>query len=384
MKIENIELHYLSMPEILDEADGSQDALIVKVEAGGYIGWGECEASPLTSIANFICPKSHSAAQPIKDTILGSDLNNINDVKKIIHNVKQNSLMIAQTPHTFSGIEVAILDLLGKKNQTSIYDMIGYKKSNPKIAYASVLFGNSPDETLNIAKEMKEKKFRAVKFGWQNFGLNLKNDKDHLIAAREGLGKDLMLMVDVGAIWGNNIEVALSRSKMFEDANITWLEEPFYSDAFYEYSELAKLTSLPLAVGESCHSIESAKNMMKFGKVKFIQIDAGIAGGILAGKEIAEYAESNNIKYVNHTFTSHLQLSSSIQAFTGLVNSNLAEYPMQLKSLAWDITENHIIMNNDGLINIPSDIGHGMIINENSLKDYKVDVEIKINNKKIF
>ena len=30
MKIENIELFYLSMPEILDEADGSQDALIVK------------------------------------------------------------------------------------------------------------------------------------------------------------------------------------------------------------------------------------------------------------------------------------------------------------------------------------------------------------------
>ena len=167
MKIENIELYYLSMPEILDEADGSQDALIVKVEAGGYIGWGECEASPLTSIANFICPKSHSAAKPIKDSILGFELNSLNDVKKIIHNVKQNSLMIAQTPHTFSGIEVAILDLLGKKNQTSIYDMIGYKKSNPKIAYASVLFGNSPDETLNIAKEMKEKKFKAVKFGWQ-------------------------------------------------------------------------------------------------------------------------------------------------------------------------------------------------------------------------
>ena len=56
MKIENIELYYLSMPEVLDEADGSQDALIVKVEGGGLVGWGECEASPLTSIANFICP----------------------------------------------------------------------------------------------------------------------------------------------------------------------------------------------------------------------------------------------------------------------------------------------------------------------------------------
>ena len=37
MKVENIELYYLSMPEILDVADGSQDALIVKVEAGESI-----------------------------------------------------------------------------------------------------------------------------------------------------------------------------------------------------------------------------------------------------------------------------------------------------------------------------------------------------------
>ena len=34
MRIENIELYYLSMPEILDEADGSQDALIVRVDGG--------------------------------------------------------------------------------------------------------------------------------------------------------------------------------------------------------------------------------------------------------------------------------------------------------------------------------------------------------------
>ena len=384
MKIENIELFYLSMPEIIDEADGSQDALIAKVEGGGFIGWGECEASPLTSIANFICPKSHSAAKPIKDSVLGADLNNLADVKKIIHNVKQNSLMIAQTPQTFSGIEVAILDLLSKKNQSPIYEIIGHKNSNPKIAYASVLFGNTPDETLKKASDMRLKNFKAVKFGWQNFGTDLNNDKDHLIAAREGLENDLMLMVDAGAVWGNNVSEALKRVEILKEANVTWLEEPFYSDAFDEYSQLNKISSLPLAGGESCHSVESAKNMIKYGNVKFIQIDAGIAGGILAGKDIAKFAEENDVQYVNHTFTSHLQLSASLQSYAGSLKSKLAEYPMQLKSLAWDITKNHIIMDKNGYINTPSDIGHGMVINEDALFKYKVDVEIKVNQKKIF
>ena len=384
MKVENIELHYLSMPEILDVADGSQDALIVKVEAGGLTGWGECEASPLTSIANYICPKSHSAANPIKSSVIDKDINNLDDIKKIINEVKQKSLMIAQTPHTFSGIEVALLDLLAKKENCPIYSLLGDKKTTPKIAYASVLFGKTPEETFNIGESIKEKNFKAIKFGWQNFGLDIQLDEQHLIAAREGIGKDLDLMIDVGAIWGTNIYKAQKRLDIFNNANITWLEEPFYSDAFYEYSQLYNKTDLPLAGGESCHSIESAKNMIRFGKVKFIQIDAGIAGGILAGKEICDFAERNNVQYVNHTFTSHLQLSSSLQPYANSIKSKFSEFPQQLKSLAWDLTENHISMDENGCINIPDGVGHGMKINQKALDEYNVDVEIFVNKEKLF
>ncbi len=384
MKIENIELFYLSMPEILDEADGSQDALIVKVESGGYEGWGECEASPLTSIANFVCPKSHSAANPIKESIINKNINNVEDIKKIIETVKHKSLMIAQTPHTFSGIEVALLDLLAKKESCPIYSLLGMKSSIPKIAYASVLFGKTPDDTFEIAKNLKQKNFRAIKFGWQNFGLNIQEDEEHLVAARDAMGRDLELMIDVGAIWGTNIEEAEKRLKIFQDAKITWLEEPFYSDAFFEYGQLNDRTKLPLAGGESCHSIEAAKNMIRFGKVKFIQIDAGIAGGILAGKEICDFAEKNSVQYVNHTFTSHLQLSSSLQPYASSSKSFFAEFPQQLKSLAWDLTTNHIEMDSSGCINIPPGVGHGIKINQKSLEHYRVDVDIYINKEKIF
>lgn len=384
MKIENIELFYLSMPKILDEADGSQDALIVKLEAGGFTGWGECEASPLTSIANFICPKSHSAAKPIKSSVINKNIDNLNDVRKIIDDVKHNSLMIAQTPHTFSGIEVALLDLLAKKEQCPIYSLLGFSNTTPKIAYASVLFGETPQETFEIGKNIKNKNFKAIKFGWQNFGANIKLDEEHMIAARDGIGKEIHLMIDVGAIWGTSVDEASKRTKIFNEANITWLEEPFFSDAFFEYSELSKLTNTPLAGGESCHSIESAKNMIRYGKVKFIQIDAGIAGGILAGKEICDFAEENDVQYVNHTFTSHLQLSSSLQPYANSSKSIYAEFPQQLKSLAWDLTTNHIEMDQDGYINIPAEIGHGMQINEKALNNYKVDVEIYVNKNRIF
>ena len=52
MRIESVDLYYLSMPVIRNIGDGSQDALLVRIQAGDLVGWGECEASPLTSIAS--------------------------------------------------------------------------------------------------------------------------------------------------------------------------------------------------------------------------------------------------------------------------------------------------------------------------------------------
>jgi L-alanine-DL-glutamate epimerase-like enolase superfamily enzyme len=71
MRIEAVDFFYLSMPEVLDVGDGSQDALLVRVVADGHVGWGECEAAPLVSIASFVCPMSHSACKPVRDSVLG-------------------------------------------------------------------------------------------------------------------------------------------------------------------------------------------------------------------------------------------------------------------------------------------------------------------------
>ena len=59
MKIESVDLFYLAMPEITTAADGSQDALLVRVRSNHDEGWGECEAAPLASIAAYVGPMSH-------------------------------------------------------------------------------------------------------------------------------------------------------------------------------------------------------------------------------------------------------------------------------------------------------------------------------------
>ena len=100
MKIDSVDFFYLSMPEIIDIGDGSQDALLVRVRAGGYEGWGECEASPLTSIASYVCPMSHSACKPLKFSVEGMNINDVEDIHRISAAVHENSLDLLQANHT--------------------------------------------------------------------------------------------------------------------------------------------------------------------------------------------------------------------------------------------------------------------------------------------
>ena len=115
MEIEAVDFFYLSMPVVTDDADGSQDALVVKVSAGDFTGWGECEASPLVSIAAFVTPMSHGACQPVKSSVLGQQIEDLSDIDRIARLVARNSMDLLQAQHTWSGIEIALWDLLGKK-----------------------------------------------------------------------------------------------------------------------------------------------------------------------------------------------------------------------------------------------------------------------------
>src|SRR5260221_6931574 len=199
MKIEGVDFFYLSMPEVMDIGDGSQDALLVRIRAGGLEGWGECEASPLTSIASYVCPMSHSACKPLKYSVEGRNINSAEDIKNISNAVHENSFDLLQSDHTLSGIDIALWDILGKKLNEPVYKLLGYKKSYPKLPYASQLFGNDPEETFRKAAKAKADGFKAVKFGWRPFGKKgLANDIAHLLAAREGVGPDAYLMIDAG------------------------------------------------------------------------------------------------------------------------------------------------------------------------------------------
>jgi L-alanine-DL-glutamate epimerase-like enolase superfamily enzyme len=386
MKIEAVDFFYVAMPEVTTDADGSQDALVVRVLGGGLTGWGECEASPLVSIAAFVAPMSHGVCRPVSASVLGQTVDSPADIARMAASVSYFSMDLLQAAHTWSGIEMALWDLLGKARDAPVYRLLGYQRALRKVPYASQLFGNTAQETLERARAARRAGFRAVKFGWGPFGTTtVADDTAHLDAAREGLDADGMLLVDAGQIWVGDVEAAAARLPALERNRATWLEEPFHAGALDAYAALAARSStVKLAGGEAAHNHYMARHLIDYGRVGFIQIDCGRIGGIGPAKQVADYATARGVGYVNHTFTSHLALSASLQPYLGLSEHQICEYPVQPRQLAIDLTTTHIRPDGNGEISVPDGPGLGIEVAEAALQSYQVDVEIRVAGRRLF
>jgi L-alanine-DL-glutamate epimerase-like enolase superfamily enzyme len=386
MKIEAIDFFYLSMPVVTDAGDGSQDALLVRVAAGGLVGWGECEASPLVSIAAYVCPMSHGACKPVRDVVLGKPLNGPEDIDALAAAVEMECMDLLQAAHTFSGIEMALWDLLGRRRETPVYQLLGYKTAHGKIPYASQLFGDTAAETLAGCRAARRRGFRAVKCGWGPFGRgSLKDDRDHLQAAREGLGPDGMLLIDAGQIFREDVDAAAARIALLEEVDAGWFEEPFLGGAYEAYGALAQRRGrIKVAGGEASHSFHMARHLIDYGKVSYIQIDCGRIGGLAPAKRVADYAVARGVTYVNHTFTSHLALCASLQPYAGLKDHVICEYPFAPKAVAWDMSETHLEPDANGEVHVPNEPGLGIRMSASGIRKYLVDVEIAAKGKRLY
>ena len=387
MKIASVDFFYLSMPEVLDIGDGSQDALLVRVRSeDGDEGWGECEASPLPSIAAWCCPMSHSACKPVSSSIIGRTVDSPGDIRALTADVRRNSFDLLQADHTLSGVDIALWDLLGKRRGVPAWELLGWERALPKTAYASMLFGETPEQTLEKGRLASCLGYRAVKFGWGSFGTDAAEDAAHIRAAREGVGPGTILLIDAGTVWGDDVDAAAARLPVLEECGVAWLEEPFVTGALGAYRDLGRRITgrLKTAAGEGSHDPFMARNMMEFGEVGYIQIDAGRIGGLTSAYDVARYAADRDVIYVNHTFTTPLALSASLQPYAGMEGSSLCEFPVESSEMARTLTTVDLVPDDAGLVRVPERPGLGMTPDPEAIRRYLQPLEIRMGSRIVY
>ncbi len=392
MKITAIDPFYLRMPDITTAADGTQDTLLVRVETDtGLEGWGECDASPLVSLAVYCCPMSHGNIINIRTSLMGETLDAPDDVLRLSEKVLRNGLDIQQIQHAYSGAEIALWDIVGQQLGKPVYRLLAEMSGSSDVAhrklpYASVLFGDTPEATYQIASGLREQGYRAAKFGWGPMGkFGEANDIALVAAAREGMGSEAQIMVDAGVVWGNDPETAYRRAEAFAQFSPTWLEEPLAPDAIDAYRALTqKHPSVPIAAGEGSNTYRTAEDLIVHGGVQFVQIDTGRIGGIMPSFEVRQLAEQHGIQYVNHTFKSHLSLAAALHVFATNPDFDLLEYPAAGSELSQRLVKDPFRVDPDGMVRVNDLPGLGVQVDTDAIRDYLAPVRIEVGTDTIF
>ena len=208
MKIISIKSHVLRY-ELDKELGYSQQyykhrtAHLVEVETDeGITGWGECFGPGNIALAN-----KYIVEKVIQPLIKGDDPLKKEYIWHKVYNLLRDSGQTGMPIQALSGIDIALWDILAKKSNLPLYQLLGGKTNDkiPVYGYGMMLQKKTVDELCelfkNEANQIKEKNFKAMKM---KIGLGPKEDLKLVSAVRDTIGSEFKLMVDANHAYNKN------------------------------------------------------------------------------------------------------------------------------------------------------------------------------------
>jgi len=371
MKITGVEAIYVRLPEIKEQCDSGQDAVVVRVETdAGISGIGEVDSAPLAVKGMIEGPYCHFITTGLRNLLIGEDPF---ETEYLWHKMYHSNIYAGRRGvaiHAMSGIDVALWDIKGKALGVPIWKLLGGGFHKKVRAYASSLFGSTPRETGELARRFRHRGFSAVKFGWAPMGRDEQNDIALVREARSGLGPDADLMIDAGLVW--DAKTAIQRARAFSDFKIFWLEEPLRADDYEGYSRLSLATDIPIAAGEEESERRSYLELMDKGKIDIVQVDLTRSGGFTEAMKIASLAYDRGLRCVNHGFTTYINVAAALHFLNSIPNSFIAEFVVQEGTALRDQLTKQTIKAKDGYLSIPEEPGLGIDLDPIAVEKYRV------------
>ncbi|MBJ8025170.1 mandelate racemase/muconate lactonizing enzyme family protein [Bacillus cereus] len=290
MKITAIHLYAIRLPlrspfVISYGSYSDMPSIIIKMETDeGIIGYGEGVADDHVTGESWEST-FHTLKHTLTPALIGKNPMNIEK----IHDMMDNT--IYGVPTAKAAIDIACFDIMGKKLNQPVYQLIG-GRYHEEFPVTHVLSIADPEDMAEEAASMIQKGYQSFKM---KVGTNVKEDVKRIEAVRERVGNDIAIRIDVNQGWKNSANT-LTALRSLGHLNIDWIEQPVIADDIDAMAHIRSKTDLPLMIDEGLKSSREMRQIIKLEAADKVNIKLMKCGGIYPAVKLAHQAEMAGIE----------------------------------------------------------------------------------------
>ncbi len=259
-------------------------ALVTVTADDGSMGYGEA-LGPLAPIGEYL-----SLLRPF---FLGRSVFDFELIATQIYSRLYHFGVQGHHTACLSAISIALHDAIGKSLGVPVHDLLGGRSTERVPCYATTgyLTKDPTNDFETQLGQVDKKLFAGVKI---KIGVSPRSDLERVRIARQILGDEILLMVDIN---GNYTpDVALESLRAIEPFRIHWCEEPLPPTDVRGYAELRTRSPIPIAAGEAFQTAHTFKRFTDARALDILQPGVSTCGGFGEARAIATLAALENLR----------------------------------------------------------------------------------------
>lgn len=258
--------------------------IIVCIECdNGLKGYGEC--APTVAITGESKESIYKAIAALSEAIIGKNI--VDDFNATIKTIHES---IFGNNSAKSAIEIALYDLISKKNKMPLYAYLGGNRKDFETDITISL--REASLMVQDAIQAKNEGFSVLKI---KLGASLKEDITRVVNIANAL-PHLQLRLDANQAWNIQETIAIMQELEMQKFNIELLEQPIKADDIEGLKKIKESIQTPLLADEAVFNLEQARTILKIGAADLINIKLAKSGGISKALEIADECRKYGVK----------------------------------------------------------------------------------------
>jgi L-alanine-DL-glutamate epimerase-like enolase superfamily enzyme len=209
-----------------------------------------------------------------------------------------------------AAVDIALWDLRGLRTGQPLYSLLGGQPRDLPAYGSGVDLPKPLPDLLSQVEGFLARGLPGVKMKVGR--ADPQEDVARVAAVRRLIGDNVDLMLDANMAW--SFEEARARGEQLSAVRPLWLEEPCAPEDVGAHARLAAELGVPIAVGESLHSVAEVERYVAERAVGVVQVDPVTNGGITASRRALRLADAAGLATSSHyteELSAHLLCASA-------------------------------------------------------------------------